>query len=120
MIKYQNKNEKGRRAREPVQVYLDPADQERLERLQGQLDSSKSDVLRKGLEALERAISDPEHHPALRIIGIAGGSDMPEGADHHEAGYDVAREHDRFLADAEEESWTGAGGGGGRGGGDRG
>lgn len=100
-----------------MQVYLDLADQERLERLQEQLDSSKSDVLRKGLEALERALTDPDHHPALKIIGIAGGVDSPEeGAEKPGGpGYDVAREHDRFLADAEVESWAGTEGGGDRG-----
>lgn len=41
------------RVAEPVQVYLDPADRERLERLAAELDASKSDVLRRGLAALE-------------------------------------------------------------------
>jgi len=89
------------RVREPVQVYLDPADQERLERLREQLDSTKSDVLRRGLEALERSLTDPDHHPALRIIGIADGSKELE-----DPGYDVAREHDRYLSDADVDSWS--------------
>ena len=89
------------RVREPVQVYLDPADQERLERLRDQLQSTKSDVLRRGLEALEHALTDPERHPAVQVIGIAAGSESQEAPD-----YDVAREHDRFLAEAEEGSWT--------------
>jgi len=41
------------RVAEPVQVYLDPADRERLERLAAELDATKSDVLRRGLAALE-------------------------------------------------------------------
>ncbi|HSM59920.1 MAG TPA: ribbon-helix-helix protein, CopG family [Longimicrobiales bacterium] len=90
------------RVREPVQVYLDPADRDRLDRLREQLGSNKSDVLRKGLEALERELTDPERHPALRIIGIATGADWPP----EEAG-DAAREHDRILADAEEQAWRG-------------
>ena len=110
-MKYpQKKKEPTRRVREPVQVYLDPSDQDRLERLQTQLESSKSDVLRRGLEALERALSDPEHHPALRIIGIAGGLGALD-----DPGYDIAPEHDRYLADAEERSWAGREGRGGRG-----
>lgn len=88
------------RVREPVQVYLDPIDRDRLERLRGQLGASKSEALRRGLEALEREITDPERHPALRIIGIAGA--VPAAA---RPSYDVAREHDRFLADGEEVSW---------------
>ncbi|MDP2957939.1 MAG: CopG family transcriptional regulator [Longimicrobiales bacterium] len=88
------------RVREPVQVYLDPADRERLERLREQLGASKSEALRRGLEALEREITDPARHPALRIIGIAGA--LPAAA---RPPYDLAREHDRFLADGEEASW---------------
>ncbi len=86
--------------REPVQVYLDPADRERLERLRQQLGSTKSDVLRRGLEALERELTDPDRHPALRIIGIA--SDAAVGGD---AAEDAARDHDRILGDTEEASW---------------
>lgn len=37
----------------PVQVYLRPADRERLDRLAERLAATKSDVLRRGLEALE-------------------------------------------------------------------
>lgn len=85
--------------REPVQVYLDGPDQERLERLTSRLESTKSDVLRRGLRALERQLSDPSEHPALRIAGIL---DLP-----HEGAADAAREHDRLLAEAEEDSWSG-------------
>ncbi len=41
------------RVAEPVQVYLDPPDRERLERLAAELEATKSDVLRQGLLALE-------------------------------------------------------------------
>ena len=41
------------RVAEPVQVYLQPSDRERLERLTDQLGTTKSDVLRRGLETLE-------------------------------------------------------------------
>ena len=41
------------RVAEPVQVYLDPADASRLERLMQRMQATKSDVLRRGLEALE-------------------------------------------------------------------
>ncbi|MFC1791750.1 hypothetical protein ACFL0I_04715 [Gemmatimonadota bacterium] len=98
------------RVREPVQVYLDPSDRERLERLRDQLTTSKSDVLRRGLEALERELTDPDRHPAMRIIGIAQGPTDPGGPT-----YDVAREHDRFLSVAEVEAWERPGKRGGRG-----
>jgi NurA-like 5'-3' nuclease len=41
------------RVAEPVQVYLDPAQRATLERLAAQLGATKSDVLRRGLDALE-------------------------------------------------------------------
>jgi len=84
--------------REPVQVYLDGVDQERLERLTRRLDATKSDVLRRGLQALEHQISDPSGHPALRIVGIFEAADGGSG--------DAARDHDRVLAETEEESWS--------------
>ena len=98
-MKYDH-DSKRTRVREPVQVYLGPEDQERLDRLTTQLGATKSDVLRRGLDALERQVLDPAAHPALRLIGIA--APASEGPD-----YDPAREHDRFLADSEEASWSG-------------
>lgn len=83
------------RLTEPVQVYLDSEDQLRLARLTTQLDATKSDVLRRGLEALERQVADPARHPALSALGLADGSATAG------PGYDVAREHDRFLAESE-------------------
>ena len=96
-----------KRVREPAQVYLDPQEQERLERLTAELDTTKSDVLRRGLEALERELFDPERHPALQIIGIAGVEQGREGD------FDVAREHDRFLAGLEDRRLSDEGSGGG-------
>jgi hypothetical protein len=97
-----------RRVAEPVQVYLERSDRDRLERLAGRLGLTKSDVLRQGLSALERQLADPEAHPALRLIGLAESEAAP-------APYDVAREHDRALAEDEAASWeTGRGGPRGR------
>ena len=92
---------KKRRIAEPVQVYLEPDDRARLERLARQLDATKSDVLRRGLEAFERQLLDPAAHPALRVIGLADG-ERPEVP-----AADAARAHDGVLADAEEAAWTG-------------
>jgi Ribbon-helix-helix protein, copG family len=92
---------KQERVREPlpVQVYLDPDDRARLERLAEQLETSKSEVLRRGLDALERAVTDPAGHPALLVIGLAGVERRTV------RGRDAAREHDRVLAEGEEASW---------------
>lgn len=43
--------------REPIQVYLSSAERERLERLAASLRVSRSEVLRRGLEALARTES---------------------------------------------------------------
>ncbi len=73
---------------EPVQVYLQPPDRERLERLTARLDTTKSDVLRRGLEALEaqtttRSTSaDGGRVPLLTFAGgvLAPGVDLDDSA----------------------------------------
>jgi hypothetical protein len=52
-MKYDRGPKRSPRVAEPVQVYLEPPDRERLERLTDRLGTTKSDVLRRGLEALE-------------------------------------------------------------------
>jgi hypothetical protein len=75
----------------PVQVYLDRQSRDRLDRLTERLETTRSDVLRRGLIALERESSEPGSHPVLKLATAAeaGAAALP---------YDVAREHDRFLA----------------------
>lgn len=99
MTKRHERPVSGRRLAEPVQVYLVRGDRDRLERLAEQLDATKSDVLRRALHALEQQIADPATHPALRLIGLADREAAPP------AKYDVAREHDRFLAESETATW---------------
>jgi hypothetical protein len=92
-----------RRVREaaPLQVYLVADERERLERLAEQLDATKSDVIRRGLLALERELQSPSSHPALRLIGIA------DAENRGLAPADAARDHDHVIAESEEASWTG-------------
>lgn len=97
MKRYNDRSPKPRFS-EPVQVYLRPRERDRLERLTAELETTKSDVLRRGLEALESQLSDPERHPALDVIGIASTAD--------DSVIDVAREHDRYLAATEIASWS--------------
>jgi hypothetical protein len=85
---------KRKKVSEPVQVYLGVPDRERLDWLTSELGATKSDVLRRALEALERDLTDPEAHPLLRLIGIGAGDRGPR------VDYDPAVEHDRYLADA--------------------
>lgn len=80
----------------PVQVYLDRFTRDRLDRLAANLELSKSDVLRRGLLSLERELLDPSSHPALRLIGAV---EKEQGGTFT---YDVAREHDRVLAQVNE------------------
>ncbi len=82
----------------PIQVYLSPKQRALLDRLAEQLDTSKSDILRRGLMALEREITNPDAHPALRLIGLSAGAE-------HDPLSEVAAEHDRFLAESEEGTW---------------
>lgn len=99
MTRYHDKPKPPKRVGEPAQVYLTESDQARLERLTVALNASKSDILRRGLEALELQHMDPSAHPALRLIGMVD--------DGQETGaVDVAREHDRMLAQDEEASWS--------------
>ena len=79
----------------PVQVYLDGQSRLRLERLAENLSTTKSEVLRRGLLALERETTDPAAHPVLQLVGVAIANDT-------DVTYDVAREHDRFLAGVSE------------------
>jgi hypothetical protein len=72
---------------EPVQVYLADPDRERLERLATRLGATKSDVLRRGLEALEHAVRPkantgrkPAPLPTYRGRGLRPGVDLANTA----------------------------------------
>lgn len=109
-MKYEDNSPSNDRVSEPVQVYLKPDDQDRLRRLTDELGTSKSDVLRRGLRALENQLTDPRDHPALRAIGLGRSGSASrastEGERRADASIDPARDHDRALADDEESSWT--------------
>lgn len=83
-MKYDHEGRKAppKRLAEPVQVYLDPADRERLERLTERLGATKSDVLRRGLAALEaqtRRASGPE--TAAQPLPTFAGQGLQPGVD---------------------------------------
>ena len=78
---------KPRRAAEPVQVYLDQPDRERLQRLATALEATKSEVLRRALAALEsqvrRPVSrppDPVSLPVFRGKGLKPDVDLDDTA----------------------------------------
>jgi predicted transcriptional regulator len=69
-------------------VYLDQPDRERLERLAERLDVTKSDVLRRGLEALESLTRRPPARAAVAAAlptfagqGLQPGVDLDDTAD---------------------------------------
>ena len=76
-----------------IQVYLRPGERDQLDRLTELLTTSKSDVLRRGMDALERQLSDPARHPALSVIGL-----IPSGrGSSARTSYDFARDDDDCL-----------------------
>ena len=81
------------RVGEPVQVFLDRPDHERLLGLAEQLGLSKSDVLRRGIAALQREVMNPASHPIAMLTGLVDGDDGRT-----EDGRDAGREHDAVLA----------------------
>lgn len=75
------------RVAEPVQVYLQPPDRERLDRLTGRLGTTKSAVLRRGLEALEAQTAAATHGVGERVTlptfagkGLRPGVDLDDSA----------------------------------------
>ena len=86
-----------------IQVYLRPTEKECLDRLTARLETTKSDVLRRGLEALRLRAPDfgpraPLSRP--RIIGIVSVADGPEA--------DVARDHDALTRELRRQIRSGA------------
>ena len=75
-----------RRVAEPVQVYLDPADRARRDRLARRLGATKSDVLRRSLEALDaltrvRTGGEPGAPlPTFKGEGLLPGVDLDDTA----------------------------------------
>lgn len=75
------------RVAEPVQVYLQPPDRERLERLTARLGTTKSDILRRGLEALDAQTAAAQATTAPRValptfagLGLLPGVDLDDSA----------------------------------------
>jgi len=65
-----------------VQVYLERPDRERLDRLASQLGSTKSDVLRRGLEALESLLRRPASRaPEPVALPTYAGKGLQPGVD---------------------------------------
>lgn len=85
-----------------IQVYLRPGERDQLDRLTDLLATSKSDVLRRGMDALERQLTDPARHPALSVIGLIPSNRGSSAGQ----GYDIARDHDDCRAADEIAYWS--------------
>ena len=73
---------KPRRVAEPVQVYLDRPDQERLRRLAAEFAATKSDVLRRALAALEALVQRPPAAADRPVsLPVYGGRGLQPGVD---------------------------------------
>ena len=81
-MKPAHERRKHTRVAEPVQVYLERPDQERLERLARALDATKSDVLRRGLAALESQVLRPAARPPKAVaLPVFKGKGLQPGVD---------------------------------------
>jgi hypothetical protein len=82
MKRHHDRLRKPARVAEPVQVYLAPPDRERLERLASSLGATKSDVLRRGLEALEALMRRPAAGAPVPVaLPSFGGQGLQPGVD---------------------------------------
>lgn len=87
MTRRHEQPKKPARVAEPVQVYLDRPYRERLERLAASLGATKSDVLRRGLDALESLSRRPAGRgtesqplPTFSGHGLRPGVDLDDTA----------------------------------------
>lgn len=85
-----------RQVREPIQVYLDRAERGRLDRLARDLGLSRAEVLRRGLESLERHEAKSFYEAFEPLIGAFDNPDAPT---------DLSVNHDEYLAQDLEQEW---------------
>ena len=85
-----------RRVREPIQVYLEPADRDLLEQVVRATGLSRAEILRRGLRRVaDEALTERAPGWSLdRLVGAMGGaSDLPK---------DLAERHDEYLYGSQE------------------
>jgi hypothetical protein len=82
--------------REPIQVYLDTTERRQLDQLAKQLDVSRAEVLRRGLDALRTQKPQTIYEAFEPLIGSIDDPDGPT---------DMAENHDKYLADWREAKW---------------
>jgi hypothetical protein len=85
---------RGTEVREPVQVYLAPADRALLDRVAEKAGLARTEVLRLGLRRVAAEFLADEN-PMLALIREQSAADWPA-----ETPRDVAQQHDRYLAES--------------------
>jgi len=88
-MKNKRKKPSGGQVREPIQVYLDRRERSRLDRLARELRLSRAEVLRQGLQSLERQQAGSLFEAFAPLLGAF---------DNPEAPSDLAERHDEYLA----------------------
>lgn len=83
-----------RKAREPVQVYLDPDDKSLLERVARSTDLPQAEILRRGLRRIAADLLT-EAKPGFSLGHLMGALEEGEGAEDLPA--DLAARHDEYL-----------------------
>jgi len=82
--------------REPIQIYLDRAERQQLDVLARELDVSRGEVLRRGLEALRNSKPKNFYEAFEPLIGSMDGPDLPT---------DLSRNFKKYYVEALEKKW---------------
>ena len=82
--------------REPIQIYLDRTERQQLDGLAKELDVSRGEVLRRGLEALRRSKPKSFYAAFEPLIGSMDGPDVPT---------DLSRNFKQYYTEALEKKW---------------
>lgn len=78
--------------REPIQVYLAPADRAMLDRVAKAEGVSRAEVLRRGIRRMNAEVLG-EEHPAVRLVREMAAMSNPDGPN------DMAERHDDYLTE---------------------
>lgn len=82
--------------REPIQIYLDRAERQQLDGLAKELDVSRGEVLRRGLEALRASKPKTFYEAFEPLIGSMDSPDLPT---------DLSKNFKKYYADDLEKKW---------------
>ena len=87
------------RVREPIQVYLDRGERATLDRLARELDVSRAEVLRRGLETLQRRRARTIYDVLDEVQRIAADEPPPPPPEPGSVEEELLRIHDQKVAE---------------------